>query len=235
MLSRGDCMKSNPNVIIFDFDQTLVDLFQNKNWFKVLRQRIFEHYTKYLKPEKSFEEYTDENYYPYEQWIEVICETYSAEDAESINKVAEDIVLHFEREVIDSVEYFDDVHDTLKELHSRGIKLGIASNNGISSIEYSLAKENLLHLISAISGRRFPFHVRDEKPNPFYLLEVKNKIANVGDEIWYVGDRPTDVQAAIGAGMKPIGVATGNFTKEELEDAGAHMVLERLSSILNYL
>ena len=137
--------------------------------------------------------------------------------------------------MVDSVEYFSDVHKTLKELQCRGIKMGIASNNGIGTINYSLAKENLTELISAVSGRRFPFHVRDEKPNPFYLLEVKDKIASDGDVIWYVGDRPTDVQAALSAGMIPIGVATGMFTKEDLEKAGATIVLDKLSSILNYL
>ncbi len=45
-----------------------------------------------------------------------------------------------------------------------------------------------------------------------------------------VGDTPLDVQAALDAGARAVGVATGMFTVDELHAAGAHAVLPDLSS-----
>jgi phosphoglycolate phosphatase len=44
----------------------------------------------------------------------------------------------------------------------------------------------------------------------------------------YVGDTPPDMAAAIGAGVRAVGVATGSFTGEDLAAAGAEVVLASL-------
>jgi phosphoglycolate phosphatase len=46
--------------------------------------------------------------------------------------------------------------------------------------------------------------------------------------IAYVGDTPPDVIAASDAGAHAVGVATGSFTRQELLDAGASLVLGSL-------
>jgi phosphoglycolate phosphatase len=44
-----------------------------------------------------------------------------------------------------------------------------------------------------------------------------------------VGDTPLDVEAALVAGARAVGVATGGFSAEDLAEAGAHAVLDDLS------
>jgi phosphoglycolate phosphatase len=44
----------------------------------------------------------------------------------------------------------------------------------------------------------------------------------------YVGDTPADMTAAVMAGARPVGVATGSFTSDELTAAGAVDVLSSL-------
>jgi phosphoglycolate phosphatase len=44
-----------------------------------------------------------------------------------------------------------------------------------------------------------------------------------------VGDTPLDVEAALAAGARAIGVATGDFSLADLAEAGAHVALEDLS------
>jgi len=44
----------------------------------------------------------------------------------------------------------------------------------------------------------------------------------------YVGDTPPDMAAAIAAGITAVGVATGSFSREELADAGAGVLLDSL-------
>ena len=45
----------------------------------------------------------------------------------------------------------------------------------------------------------------------------------------YVGDTPADMAAAVAAGARPVGVATGSFTAAELRSAGAAQVLGSLT------
>src|SRR5690242_9696109 len=46
----------------------------------------------------------------------------------------------------------------------------------------------------------------------------------------YVGDTPPDMAAAVGAGVRAVGVATGSFTGEDLAAAGAEVVLTSLDA-----
>lgn len=59
-----------------------------------------------------------------------------------------------------------------------------------------------------------------------------------GNNIYLFGDAPQDMRAAKEAKIIPIGVTTGIYTKEQLEDAGASIVFKDLidtKGILNYL
>ncbi len=46
--------------------------------------------------------------------------------------------------------------------------------------------------------------------------------------VFVVGDTPNDLDAAHGAGCVAVGVATGHYTREQLEQAGADVVLDTL-------
>src|SRR5208282_1438660 len=46
----------------------------------------------------------------------------------------------------------------------------------------------------------------------------------------YVGDTPPDMAAAVQAGARAVGVATGSFTGQDLADAGAEVVLDSLTA-----
>jgi len=46
----------------------------------------------------------------------------------------------------------------------------------------------------------------------------------------YVGDTPPDMGAAVTAGVRAVGVATGSFTAEDLTAAGAEVVLTSLAA-----
>jgi len=46
----------------------------------------------------------------------------------------------------------------------------------------------------------------------------------------YVGDTPPDMAAAVAAGARPVGVATGSFAAADLTAAGAEVVLDSLTA-----
>ncbi len=45
-----------------------------------------------------------------------------------------------------------------------------------------------------------------------------------------VGDTPLDIEAALEAGARAVGVATGGYSAKALEKAGAHAVLTDLTN-----
>jgi phosphoglycolate phosphatase-like HAD superfamily hydrolase len=47
-------------------------------------------------------------------------------------------------------------------------------------------------------------------------------------QVLVVGDTPKDLDAAHGAGCVAVGVATGHYTREQLDEAGADVVLDSL-------
>ena len=55
------------------------------------------------------------------------------------------------------------------------------------------------------------------------------------DIIWYVGDRITDIQASVSAGVIPISVATGKISAEDLQSNGAERVFNSLTHLYEYL
>jgi phosphoglycolate phosphatase len=59
-------------------------------------------------------------------------------------------------------------------------------------------------------------------------LEKAAVLAAIGAAV-YVGDTPADIHAAVTAGARPVGVATGSFSAAELRGAGAAHVLRSLT------
>lgn len=78
-------------------------------------------------------------------------------------------------------------------------------------------------------------HVEHAKPAPDLLLRAAQELRVSADRIWYVGDSIWDMQAARSAGMPPIGVTTGFAGADELQAAGAWLVIGRLSELVQLL
>jgi len=64
---------------------------------------------------------------------------------------------------------------------------------------------------------------------------VKNAIEKAramgfeGDDVYVIGDTPSDIIAGIAANVKTIGVATGSYDEQTLKNAGANVTLSDLS------
>jgi len=89
------------------------------------------------------------------------------------------------------------------------------------------------HLIAHRFGR-WPFaDVRGEregvprKPDPTAALELALALDVLPERIGFVGDTPIDVRTAKNASMIPIGVLWGFRSRQELEEAGARLIVAR--------
>ncbi len=113
----------------------------------------------------------------------------------------------------------------LPKLAERGVLLGLVTGNIESAAHIKLARAGL--------NRFFGFggygsDARDRVEVTRRALERGREVAGgkleAGDAI-SVGDTPRDVSAGHGIGIEVVGVATGSYTVEQLEDAGADWAL----------
>jgi phosphoglycolate phosphatase-like HAD superfamily hydrolase len=129
----------------------------------------------------------------------------------------------------DKYRVLDGAEDLLKRLgKEKGILLGITSG----------AVEAAAHIKLSRAGfnRYFPFggYGSDSADR----IELTNRALERGERllgepldphhVLVVGDTPKDLDAAHGAGCVAVGVATGHYTREQLEQAGADIVLDSL-------
>jgi phosphoglycolate phosphatase len=67
------------------------------------------------------------------------------------------------------------------------------------------------------------------------LYLAKNKFGYKGNRIFVIGDTPRDVEAARPYNLITIAVATGRYSRDELEECGSDYVLGNLSDIDTFL
>jgi phosphoglycolate phosphatase-like HAD superfamily hydrolase len=137
---------------------------------------------------------------------------------------------HLAKEVESSPGYVvkDGVVELLDRLIDDGILLGLTTGNVEEAAHIKLARANL--------NRYFSFGgYGSDSPDRTELTKKALERAELvsGDNLdrgrcFSCGDTPRDVEAGHGAGIRVVGVATGEYTVEELREAGADAVVESL-------
>jgi phosphoglycolate phosphatase len=104
-------------------------------------------------------------------------------------------------------------HEALAAVRGAGERVVIITAKHAVSVEPSLKAAGLL------ADEVFTFVHGPEK------AAVLNRIKAAA----YVGDSPPDMAAAVQAGVRAVGVATGSFSGDDLARAGADVVLDSLA------
>ena len=122
------------------------------------------------------------------------------------------------------------IEEILPRLTDQGVLLGIVTGNIESAAHIKLARGDLNRYF-AFGG--YGSDARDRTELTKRALErgaeVAGKPLDPATTI-AVGDTPRDVKACHGAGIRVVGVATGAYTVEELDDAGADWAIEDVLS-----
>jgi phosphoglycolate phosphatase len=132
-----------------------------------------------------------------------------------IIKEFQDLVTYRENEVIfEKTALVDGAEQTLKKLKRSGLRMGIVSNQYRHRIEVFLSREKLIDLFDAIVG------VEDapkSKPDPSGLLMALNKLNGLKTETVYVGDSPVDAETARRIKMPFIAILTGTTSERDFK------------------
>ena len=128
-------------------------------------------------------------------------------------------------------ELYPGIRETLVELHSQGIRLLLATSKRQTFAQRILDNHGLSDLFQGIYGS-VPGTGLDHKPE--LLAHILQDTGLAAQDCLMVGDRKFDIVGAHANQMRAVGVLWGYGNREELELAGADLILvapEELSSL----
>jgi HAD superfamily hydrolase (TIGR01509 family) len=128
--------------------------------------------------------------------------------------------------LIDEVEPLHGARDLIVELKRLGRAVVLASSAKPDEIEHYL---DLLDARGLADAWTSSGDVERTKPAPDLVEAAIERIG--GGPAVMVGDSTWDCKAAKAAGVPSIGVLTGGFSVEELEQAGAQVVFESIDEL----
>ena len=126
-------------------------------------------------------------------------------------------------------EAFPGVVETLSILHQKGFTLTIASSRSRNSLTELTRNMGIADYISYLLGAD---DVKEAKPKPEPVLKTLADMYFDAGETLVVGDMTVDILMGVNAGAKTCGVTWGNGTKDELKNAGATFIIDRMDEIL---
>lgn len=121
------------------------------------------------------------------------------------------------------------VFNLLTKLDQKGFLLGLVTGNLEKIARAKLKKIGIDHFFTF--GGFGSDHINRTNLIKIAIKRAEKKFGFVADNlIFHFGDAPQDMRAAREAGVIPIGVATGIFSPDELESAGAYQVVPNLKN-----
>lgn len=127
---------------------------------------------------------------------------------------------------------YDGIAALVDELTERGLALAVLSNKPQPFTEICVEKLLSNWNFAAVVGAREDV---PRKPDPTAALAIASQLQITPGEFLYVGDSGVDMQTAVGAGMRAVGVLWGFRQREELLAAGASALIERPLQLLELL
>jgi HAD superfamily hydrolase (TIGR01549 family) len=129
-------------------------------------------------------------------------------------------------ELIDEVQPLHGARELVRELKDSGHRVVLASSAKPHEIEHYVDLLDVRDLADAWTGAE---DVERTKPHPDLVEAAMERIG--GGAGVMVGDSTWDCEAALRAGIEPLGVLTGGFSREELRAAGARVVFDSIDDL----
>jgi phosphoglycolate phosphatase-like HAD superfamily hydrolase len=120
------------------------------------------------------------------------------------------------------------VIETLKELKTMELKIGLFTINGSNSVNYILERFKIAGIFDAVIPRD---EVKRVKPNTEHLETTLNVLKVTADEAVVVGDGITDMQSASGLDVIAVGLLTGIASRRALINSGANYIITAISDL----
>lgn len=128
--------------------------------------------------------------------------------------------------------------DIIKRLKNLNVPLGIVSNTSRKRIQYFKKKLDLDKYFSIFIAREDS--KRFKKPHPYPILFALVKLKRIFNlksvnkqEVFFIGDLPSDIYSARAAGVKSIALLSGHGKKGDLEKANPSFIIKSMKELKN--
>lgn len=198
--------------VIFDVDGTLIDSNDQHAlaWLKTLRR--FGHTV-------AFEDVRAQIGKGGDQLMPVFLSEQEIEErGEAITQFRSAL---FKREFLPGLQPFDGVRDLFERIRADGRSVVLASS--ATGPELDRYKE-IAGITDLVDGAASADDAEHSKPEPDIFKAALRSAGVAPQEAMVVGDTPYDAEAALKAGLRPIGVSCGLFREAELRAAGCGAV-----------
>lgn len=209
--------------IVFDFDGTLAELCLD---FGEMKQRLAALAQEFLEslPTASL---------PVLEWLEVLMTSVRASNgpvAEEFQQRSRALILDMELEAAREGSLFPFTRPILGELRNKGIKVAIITRNCEKAVRAVFPDMD-----DFCSGFLARDHVPRVKPDPDHLFRALSKAGATLEAALMVGDHPLDIQTGKRAGILTAGVYSGNASRAELIETGAHWTARNCEELFELL
>jgi phosphoglycolate phosphatase len=195
--------------VVFDFDGTLAETNID---FGEMRRRI----TDLIRRWDLWEEGMGENRYVLEVIDTAAAKLDDAARRDEFNRQAAQVLVDVEMETCAQAAPYAGVPEALQRLRDAGLKIGIVTRNCRACVDQLLARHPL-----ACDVRLTRDDVELVKPDPSHLLAALAQLGVAPEQAVMVGDHRSDVECALAAGSRGVGVYTTGATAEHFADLGA--------------
>ena len=151
---------------------------------------------------------------------------------ENFDKAYKFYVENYDKDVLYKTTIFEGMKENLDLLKKDGVKIAIISNKP------HYATQTVVNTMFGEGYFDFVYGQKEGvplKPDPVMLLNIMDELGIKKDECVYVGDTYVDMENAKNADVTAIGVLWGFRDREELENSGADVIVERPLEIYEYV
>ncbi len=216
-------MSSRPRAIIFDLDGTLVDSLRDIG-------ESLNHCLELLGvPAHPIASYR----YMVGEGVPTLCRrAIGSTHPHLVDRLIELARPLYRTRVVVHTRPYDGVVELVAALRERQIPLGVLSNK---PHDLTLRVVDAFWPEGTFTVRQGYVDERFRKPSPHHLLEMGAVLGLSPEQMWLVGDTPTDVATARAAGSVSVGVTWGFRTREDLVAADAWRIIEHPGSLLELI
>jgi HAD superfamily hydrolase (TIGR01509 family) len=149
-----------------------------------------------------------------------------------IEKLRQTYIRHFQSLDMSHIRLLPEVKDTLAKVRDRGFMQSVATNKTVTEAERILSELDISDYFDLMTGF---LSVEKPKPEPdmiFYLLE---KLEVKPEETIFIDDTHVGLMAGIRAGVRTVGITTGNNTLEQIIAVKPETIIHRLSDLVELI
>jgi len=195
--------------IVFDFDGTLAETNID---FGEMRRRIYD----LIRRWGLWDEDLGENRYVLEVIEAAAAKLDDAPQRADFARQAAQALVDVEMETCALAAPYAGVPEALQRLRDAGLKIGIVTRNCRECVDQLLKRHPLPHDVRLTRD-----DVELVKPDPAHLLAALAQLGVAPEHALMVGDHRSDIECAIAAGSRGVGVHLTGATAEHFAELGA--------------